>query len=305
MNPDKYTIKETHLNVGDGHKLYVQDWGNEKSVHPIIFLHGGPGSGCNDKHKKFFDPSRQRVIFFDQRGSGQSTPYGELNNNTTDDLVEDINKIADHLKLEKFILVGGSWGSCLALAHAIKYPKRVSGLVLRGIFTGSRDEINWINKGEFRTFYPEVWQKYLDDTPVEFHDDPSSYHLEQIQSSNSEQWKKSAYAMGNMECGVMTLDDRFTPDEYETYDPVPMIIEMTYMKNTCYMPDRYIIENAEKITAPVWLIQGRYDMVCPPKTAFELKDRIKNCELIWTISGHASEHETWNLIKTIAGGITN
>ncbi len=304
MTPDKYTISETFVSVGDGHNLYIHDWGNKSAKKPIIFLHGGPGSFCQDKHKGIFNPENQRVIFFDQRGSGKSTPYGELSNNTTDELVEDINKITDHLKIDKFILQGGSWGSCLAFAYAIAHPQRVIGIVLAGIYTCSQSENDWLNNGGFKSFYPDAWDEYLARTPQEHRDNPTAYHMSQIASENEDARKLSAYAYSCLEASLMKLDDRFTPDDYETFDPAGSIIEMTYIANNGFMPDRFIIENAHKIIAPVWLVQGRYDIVCPPVTAYELSSEIPNCKLILTTSGHKAEHESWNLIRTILGEIT-
>lgn len=305
MTPDKYTIKESYLEVGDGHTLYIHDWGNKLATKPILFLHGGPGSSVRDKFKTLFNPIKQRVIFFDQRGCGKSTPYGELANNTTKKLINDIELIADNLNLKQFIINGGSWGSCLALAYTISHPKRVLGLVINGIFTGSKSEIDWLNRGYFKLFYPEVWDKYLNNTPKEHHNNPTDYHLKQIKSKDKNEALKSAYIFDNLESAVMNLDDRFEADNIATYDPAGSIIEMTYLENNCFMPDRYIIDNVHKITAPVWLIQGRYDMICPPITAYEIHNKLPNSKLIWTTSGHGFVHENWNIIRTILTEITD
>ncbi len=176
MTPDDFTNQELFLDVGDGHQLYVHDWGRADAAIPIVFLHGGPGNGCDDRDKQKFDPAKQRLIFHDQRGSGKSIPLGSLENNTTSDLVEDIEKIARRLKLRNFVITGGSWGSCLALAYGIKYPKRLTGMVLQGLFTGSQDEISWLGKGRFREFYPDAWNRYSEATPPEYRSDPSAYH---------------------------------------------------------------------------------------------------------------------------------
>lgn len=305
MTPDKYTIKESYLEVGDGHTLYIHDWGNKSAEKPIIFLHGGPGSNVRDKFKALFNPTKQRVIFFDQRGCGKSTPYGEITNNTTDKLINDIELIAENLNLEKFIINGGSWGSCLALAYTIARPKRVIGLVLNGIFTGSKSEINWLNRGDFKLFYPEVWDKYLNNTPKEHQSNPTDYHIKQIKSKNKDDVLKSAYVFDCLESAVMNLDDRFEPDDIKTYDPAGAIIEITYLENNCFMPDRYIIDNVHKITAPVWLVQGRYDMICPPITAYEIHSKLPNSKIFWTISGHGIVHENWNIMRTILSEITD
>lgn len=299
MTPDEYTISEFFLDVDDGHQLYIQDWGNKKAKLPIIFLHGGPGGHCKDRHKGVFDPTRQRVIFFDQRGAGKSLPYGSLENNTTKHIVEDIEKIANHLNIKQFILTGGSWGSALALFYGLTHPQRVKAMVLSGIWTGSKQENDWIDKGLFKTFMPDAWEKYVRSVPKSYQPDPSSYHFPRILGDNQRAVKESGYAYENLEGAVIALDDRFTPDSFDDYDPAGIRIEVSYLVNTCFMPDRYILNNSHKLKMPIWLVQGRYDMVCPPKTAYELSQKIPQAELIFTISGHHQERESWNVIRSL------
>lgn len=299
MTPDQYTISEQMLDVGEGHTLYVQDWGNKAAETPIIFLHGGPGGQVKDGQKQLFDPTRERVIFFDQRGCGQSIPYGSLDHNTTADIIDDISKIADKLQLEKFILVGGSWGSALAFFYGLTHPERVAAMVLHGIWTSSKKENDWLDKGGFRTFYPDAWQRYVKSVPTEYRDDPSSYHFPRILSDDLDASKLSAYAYENLEGSAMSLDDRFTPDSLEEFDPAGIRLEVSYLTNLCFMPDRYILDNAKKLKMPIYMVQGRYDMVCPPQTAYELHQKLPDSELIWTISGHRSERESWTVIRTL------
>lgn len=300
MTPDAHTIKEFFIDVGHGHQLYVQDWGNKKAKLPIISLHGGPGGGHHDGYKANFDPAKQRIVFFDQRGSGRSVPYGSLKHNTTADLVADIEKIADALKLKKFILNGASWGVALALAYALAHPKRVAAMVLSGIFTGSQNEVDWLDKGRFRTFYPDAWERYENSVPKAHRRNPSAYHFERLLGTNEDEVRLSGYAYESLEGSVMSLDDRFHPPDPETYDPASIRIEVHYMVNRCFMPDRQILDNAAKLTMPIWLVQGRYDMVCPPTTAYELSQKLPDCRLIWTIGGHRrGEHETHTIVRTI------
>jgi proline iminopeptidase len=287
MTPDKHTNQEVFLDVGDGHQIYVHDWGQPTAKLPIVFVHGGPGSGASDRNKAFFEPVQQRVIFFDQRGAGRSLPQGSLEHNTTAELIEDIEKIAQHLQLRKFILTGNSWGSCLSLAYTLKYPKRVATMVLRGIFTGSQAEIDWVDKGGYREFFPEVWQSLLDQTPSSHTSDPVSYHQRRILGPDNLAAKNSAYIYGNVEAALMRLDDRFTTTDSSDFDASSGKIEAHYMTNRCFMPDRHIMDNAHQLTMPVWLIQGRYDMVCPPITAWELHKQLPKSELIWTTAGHS------------------
>lgn len=299
MTPDEHTIQEFFLDVGDGHQLYVYDWGNKKAKTPIIYLHGGPGGSCSDKAKNKFNPAIQRIIFFDQRGSGKSLPYGSLEHNTTPDLVEDIEKIARHLKLQKFVLTGGSWGASLALFYGIRYPQRVAAMVIDGIWTCRKIENDWLDKGGFRKFLPDVWQKYVDTVPRKYADDPSKYHFKRILGNDSGAARESGYAYESLESGIVGLDDRFVPENPTEFDPAGIRIEVSYITNGAFMPDGYIMKHAPKLTMPVWLIQGRYDMVCPPQTAHELVQKLPQGQLVWAISGHKAEHEIWSIAKVL------
>lgn len=299
MTPDEHTNQEFFLDVGDGHQLYVQDWGNKDARHAIFFLHGGPGGGVSTRYRQRFVPKVQRVIFFDQRGCGKSLPYGSLEHNTTDKLVSDITKIADKLNLKTFILAGGSWGATLALVYAIKNPARVHALVVNGIFTGRSSEIAWLDKGRFQTFFPDVWESYLAKTPVEHHEDPSAYHFKRALGSDEAAAKQSAYAYENVAGALLGLDDRFAPDDYDEYDPTAIKMEIYYLANNCFMPENYILDNAHKLTMPVWIVQGRYDMVCPPLTAYELHRKLPDSQLIWTVAGHGNDRPNYDANRTI------
>jgi proline iminopeptidase len=302
MTPDAFTNQEILLDVGDGHTLYVHDWGNKKAKTPIVFLHGGPGSGCHDRYKERFDPKLQRVIFHDQRGCGRSTPYGSLEHNTTQDLVEDIEKLATKLRLTKFTLTGGSWGSALALMYALKYPKRITKLIVAGVFTGSQSEIDWLDQGYFRIFYPELWQDFIASVPASQQKDPTAYHAKRILGKNEANVISSAEVYANLSGSIMSLDSRPSPaaSADENFDPISTKIETFYMQNKCFMPeDRYIMKNAHKLTMPTWIVQGRYDMVCPPVTAHELHQRIKGSKLIWTMASHGNDRSTYDVMRTL------
>jgi proline iminopeptidase len=305
MTPDGYTIEETHLDVGDGHRLYVHDWGDLHAPVAVLSLHGGPGTACSDSHKEYFDGSRQRVVFFDQRGVGKSTPYGSLDHNTTAHLAEDMVKVLDHAGVEKAVIMGGSWGCCLALAFAIAHPDRVHALVLYGVMTGRQEEMDWLNGGRYRTFFPEVWQWYLDRTPPEHHDDPTTYHFERILGDDDSASRESAYAYTTSDSAVMELDGRFKPAPFdEDFDPVPARIEAHYFTNSHFLPDEHILHNAQTLDMPVYLVQGRYDMICPPGNAYTLVSRLLRGELLWGISGHAPGRESWNLLRLLMLEVT-
>lgn len=300
MTPDTCTNQEFFLDVGEGHQLYVQDWGKARSGIPIIFLHGGPGAACHDSHKAMFDGHAQRVIFFDQRGAGKSLPAGAVEHNTTADLIGDIEKLADHLELDEFILTGGSWGACLALAYALEHPKRVKAMVLRGIYTASKAETEYLDKGGFRTHFPDVWERYKDMAPKKYADDPSQYHYAQAFGGDPAAAKKSIYAYSELEVSLIRLDDRHTPADFETFDPNNMKIELHYLKNNCFLPERHILNNAHKLKMPIWLVQGRYDFVCPPKTAYELHRQLPDSHLLWSAAGHSgSDRSTFDISRAL------
>lgn len=299
MNPDKYTIQEIYLDVSDGHKLYVQEWGNPKAKTPILIIHGGPGNGVDDRDKKDFDPKIHRVIFYDQRCSGNSTPLNDTVNNTTPKLVEDIEAILEKLNVNECVIIGGSWGSTLALAYALEHPKRIKSLVINGVFTGSKSEADWIIKGGWKVFYPEIWQNYASTVPEEFRNDPSSYHLNELDSGDPERIKKSAYAFESMELALLKLDEIYRPSPFETYEPKAILVEMNYDKNNFYFPENHILNNAHMLQMPVHIIQGRFDMVTPPKAAYELSKIIPNCKLYMTINGHLRQHESLSVQSLI------
>lgn len=305
MTPDEFTNQEFFLNVGDSHQLYVHDWGNPKAKTPIIFLHGGPGGSCKNRHKGLYDPKRQRVIFHDQRGCGQSTPYGSLEHNTTQDLVEDIEKIAKHLKLDKFIVVGGSWGSTLAFAYGIKYPEHVAAMVLDGVLTLAKEEIEWLDQGRFQSFFPDVWQEYLDRTPPAHRSNPSAYHFKRILGNDPLAAKESGYAYECLEGDLIWLDNRMEHENFDDYEPDGIRLEVHYLANHVFLPEEYIFKNVHKLTMPIYLIPGRYDFVAPPYIAYKLHQKLPKSELIWTVSGHADERESWNvkrvLLQQLAG----
>lgn len=299
MTPDEYTNQELMVEVGNGHTLYVQDWGNKTAKTPIFFLHGGPGNGCRDKHKLAFDPKKQRVIFHDQRGSGKSLPKGRWHHNTTQDLSEDITRIADKLKIRKFAVTGNSWGSTLSLYYAINNPERVSAVVISGVFTATKREINWINKGLFASHFPDAWERYTLTVPKTHRSNPTSYHMKRAFGKDTAKAAESIRIFSDLETSVVSLNDRHAPTPALDYDPSGAFIEMRYLSKGCFIPERYILKNAGKFTMPLYIVQGRYDFVCPPTTAYELSTLAPNAHLTWVTAGHSAEHETITAMSLI------
>lgn len=296
MIDDDFTNQTFTLNVGDGHKLYVVDWGNKKAETPFIFLHGGPGGQVEDRHKSSFDPESHRVIFFDQRGCGQSTPYGSLKSNTTKDLADDITNIAEHLNIPKFNLYGYSWGATLALYYAIQYPEKVKNLVIGGVYGGDNDLPQQFDR--LQNFFPDIYAKLFPDAPKNH---ALAHQLQsEILSGTPSQKKRACFTLGAIESTLANYDSNLAarPD-YADYDSVPAQIETHYIANDCFMPKGYLIKNAHKITAQVYIVQGRADLICPPEFAYQISQKIPRAKLFWTVSNHRKEREPNSVFRAI------
>lgn len=300
MNDDKHTIKSGHLDVGNGHNIYYQSWGNPAAT-PIFYLHGGPGGGLRDSNKLFFDPKENFVIFHDQRGSGNSTPFGKLEHNTTDDLVDDIEKLRKHLNLDKkkIHLFGGSWGSCLALIYAIKYPENVEKMLLSGIYAGTKHETDYIQQGGMSTHFPESWENYISVVPENRRSDSISYYFEKMQDKDQNVADNYIRRWNSNEVAGMSVDVDMRAILIESSDVDDRIravslIEASYFINNCYIPENYISDNVSKIAnIPSIFVQGRHDHVCPPETAWKLASAIgPKCRLHIVPGAHARGENT-------------
>ena len=298
MTNDEYTNQIFDLPVGGGHKLHIVDWGNPKSETSFIYLHGGPGGHMRDKSKICFDPTKHRVVFYDQRGCGESTPYGSLKNNNTTTLAEDIIKIADHLKIDKFNLYGFSWGSTLALYTAINYSSRVNNLIIGGVYIGTNDLPEMFNY--LATFFPEVHERILANTPTEYHKNLTKYYQDKALNGTPSEQKHACHVLNTIEGTILSYDSDFRPVEsYVDFDPIPTKIETHFIANKCFLPQGYIVKNAHKITANTYIIQGRADLVCPPAAAYKISKLIPGAKIYWSKSNHAPEREQLSLTRTI------
>ncbi len=295
MNDDSYTIKSGHLDVGDGHKIYYQQWGNHKA-EPIFFLHGGPGSGCKDKYKLTFDPKKHHVIFHDQRGSGLSTPFAAVDNNTTNNLVKDIETLRNHFKFSRISLSGGSWGSFLALVYAVSYPENVEKMLLRGIFTGTKAELDHIQQGGIAKHYPEAWQQYIELVPKNKQNDTSSYYFDKLLNGTDEEKREHTKRWVLLEASAMSIDDNYpamvlSTESYDEQTTALAILEAHYFTNNCFKSDDFLYVNASKLKdIPIVFVHGRFDHVCPPESAYSLAKRIgENCHLHYVPAGHGND----------------
>lgn len=285
-------LKSYHFRVSDIHQLYVEECGNPAG-QPVLFLHGGPGAGLSTDHRRLFDPKHFRIILFDQRGAGQSLPHAELRDNTTWDVVADIEKLRAHLNIKQWMVFGGSWGSTLALAYSQTHPTAVSHLVLRGIFLCRKEEIEWFYQRGAHQIFPDVWAKYVEPIPEEERGDFVKAFYKQLTSPNEEVRLKAAKAWSGWEgATVHLLPDpetflRFTSDAMAV---AVARIECHYFMHGCWFrTDNQLIEDVNKIRhIPAVIIHGRYDVVCPVKNAFDLYEKWPEAEFkIVADAGHA------------------
>jgi len=256
-----------HLARGD-HRVYFEQCGNPDGL-PLLFLHGGPGAGIALAHRRLFNPERFHCVLFDQRGCGQSMPHGETDGNSTQDLIGDIEALRQTLGIDRFVLFGGSWGSTLALAYAIAYPQRVSRLILRGIFLGTKAEVDWFLNGMGR-FFPEAHAIFTDFLPLDERDDLLASYHERLMSTQKHIHQPAAERWASYETSCSTL--RAGMRHVSGKSALSMArLEAHYFVNNCFFEDNHILDNIGRIRhLPAEIIQGRHDVICPPVTAVNL-----------------------------------
>jgi len=256
------------LDVGDGHRLYYEQSGNPQGV-PVVFLHGGPGAGSNPAHRRFFDPAFYRIVIFDQRGAGRSRPFASLENNTTDHLVADIERLRVHLNIHSWLVFGGSWGSTLALVYALRHTAQCRGLVLRGIFLGSTAELDWFLYG-MHTVFPEAWRRFAEFIPDDEQDDlMQAYHKRLIDPSSDVHMPAAAYWAGyETSCSNLLASPSEAPPQASSGALSLARIEAHFFVNDVFIGDTEILDGVPGLRhLPCVVVQGRYDMVCPIRTA--------------------------------------
>ncbi|MBK8174094.1 MAG: prolyl aminopeptidase [Rhodospirillales bacterium] len=267
--PEIEPYSSGRLRVGGPHSLYWEQAGNPRGV-PIVFLHGGPGAGAAAAHRRFFDPKSYRIVIFDQRGCGRSVPHGEVRENTTEDLVADIEALRCHLGIERWILFGGSWGSTLALAYGVRWPERCAGFVLRGIFLGGRREVQWFLYG-MGTIFPEAWRAFAGHLPAVERDDLLAAYYRRLIDKDPAVHMPAAAAWSRYETVCSNLIPR--PDEplLGGCDSAALAlarIECHYFVNDVFLTEDELLTGVQRIRhVPAIIVQGRYDIVCPIVTA--------------------------------------
>ncbi len=280
------------LPVGEGHEIYYEECGNPKGK-PAVYVHGGPGGGSSPGQRRVFDPQEYRIILFDQRGCGKSTPTASLENNTTWDLVEDMERLRIHLGIDRWQVCGGSWGSTLALAYSQTHAGRVTEVVLRGIFTLRKHELDWYYQGGAANLFPDEWEKFVAPIDVSERGDMISAYYRQLTSDNVSVQQTAARAWSMWEGSTINLLQR--PEQIEHFGSVSFAvafarIECHYFVNKGFFKtDGWLIENVDRIRhLPVTIIQGRYDVCTPMTTAWDLHQALPEADFhVVADAGHA------------------
>jgi len=274
------------------HQIYVECCGNPEGI-PVLFLHGGPGSGCRPNHRRYFDPKLYHIILFDQRGCGRSTPVGSLTHNSTAHLIKDIEAIRRYLHLEKWLLFAGSWGTTLALSYAIAFPDTVLALILRGVFLGREEDINWVyaQSGAARLF-PAQWQQLMSHLSPEQQQQPlESFHSLLHDPLHSTQLSTAKALYQWQACiGHLTLRESATAID-ETQLLAHFHIQLHYALAQCFIADKPILKHVQDLTAiPTWIVQGQYDLVCPSDQSWALHQALTQSQLKMVhLAGHAGD----------------
>ena len=277
LYPEIQPYNEGMLKVSDLHTIHFEESGNPNGK-PVIFLHGGPGGGIEPVYRQYFDPEKWRIIIFDQRGCGKSTPFAELRENTTWDLVADIEKLREFLKVDRWVVFGGSWGSTLSLAYSETHPDRVLGLILRGIFMLRQSELIWFYQIGASHIFPEAWEEYLKPIPLnERHDMITAYYCRLTHKDETIRLK-AARAWSVWEGSTSKLyqnQNMMHSFEQDRFAEVFARIECHYFINKGFLEhENWLLDNVDKIRdLPAVIVQGRYDVVCPMTSAWDLHTR--------------------------------
>ena len=285
------------LDVGDGHTLFYEVHGPQQSPlsakRTAVVLHGGPGGGLHRKQLQHFDLTRWRVVLFDQRGCGKSTPLYSIHKNTTWDLVADIEKLREAVGVKRWTVFGGSWGSTLALAYAAKHLDHVAALVVRGIYLGESRENDWLYKeGGASSLYPEEWTKFSQGAGTKSRKNLTATYRRLLRSKDRKTRRRAAAAWWGWESAISFLVPK--PDDSKRSEVESLaILENHYFSHNCWLKPGQLLAAARRIPAsvPVHIVQGRYDLVCPPASAFALSQAVPHAHLTFTLAGHAGSEK--------------
>jgi proline iminopeptidase len=282
------SFRSGRLAVDARHELYWEECGNPAGT-PVLFLHGGPGGGVSPQHRRFFDPAFYRIVLFDQRGAGQSTPLGEYRDNTTTLLVADIEQLRASLGIPQWLVFGGSWGSTLALAYGQAHPQACLGFILRGIFLGSQSEIDWFIDG-IKGFYPEAHQRFAEFIPADERDDLIHAYEKRLFSDDPQTYLPAARSWNRYENSCVFLLPQEDQPDSDTVSLGIGRLEAHYMLNACFLAPNQLLDGIDAIRhLPAVIVQGRYDVVCPPVSAHRLHAAWPQAQLrMIADAGHAA-----------------
>lgn len=293
LYPEIEPYQRHRLAVDELHTLHVEECGNPEGI-PVVFLHGGPGAGVSPYHRRFFDPARYRIVLFDQRGAGQSTPFAELTDNTTAHLIADIEAIRSKLGIERWVVFGGSWGSTLALAYAQTHPSRTLGLVLRGIFLGRPDELSWFNEvgGGASQIFPERWARFRDFIPAAERTSMLGAYWQRLTSDDEATRLAAAHAWSAWEGGSTTLihDPDGGGDFDDPHKAVSLaLMEAHYFRHALFLEPDQLLRDIDRIRhIPATIVHGRYDIICPMTNAWDLSQAWPEAALHVVLAGHSA-----------------
>jgi len=291
LYPELHPYFQQFLQVDETHRLYIEESGNPDGI-PVIFLHGGPGANSEPYHRRYFDPEKYRIILFDQRGCGQSTPHASLQDNTSHDLVQDMERIRAVLEINRWVVFGGSWGSTLALLYAEKYPAHVHALVLRGIFLCRDQDVKWFYQQGTSALFPDYWQDYLAPIPESERGDMISAYYKRLTGDDELAKMRAAEAWSTWEGRTACLLNNHELVDYFS-DPYVALsvarIESHFFVNQSFLEPDQIIEDAHILKdIPGYIVHGRYDVICPVQQAWDLHKAWPESELnIIADAGHA------------------
>lgn len=280
------------LKVDDIHELYVDESGTVDGI-PALFVHAGPGSGCEFDSRCFFNPEKYRIILFDQRGSGRSTPHGETRNNTLADLLEDMEKLREYLGVEQWVLFGGGWGATLSLAYAEAYPERVLGLILRGVFLGRQQDIEWFYQEGASRFYPDHWEDYIAPISENGQQDIVSAYADLMTGANELARMGAAKSFSSWEahCSTLHPNQRLIKHLNDPHRALARCkVGTHYLKNQCFMSDNQLLANVGALKdIPGIIVHGRFDIMCPLENAHKLHSAWPTSQLyIIREAGHSA-----------------
>lgn len=291
LYPEIRPYAARRLAVDSPHELYVEECGNPDGI-PILFVHGGPGSGCDAQSRCFFDPEQYRIVLFDQRGAGRSTPHAELRNNHTAALVGDMERIRDALQIESWVLFGGSWGTTLSLIYAQKYPRLVRAMILRGIFLCRPEDISWLYQGGASRLFPDYWAEFVGQVPQAEPDKLVEAYYGLLTGDNelARMSAAKAWCLWEARCSTLKPNNNIVDHMSEPHVALSMArIAAHYFTNGCFLEDGQILSRMTSIAEiPGVIIHGRYDVICPVDNAFTLSAAWPMAELqIIRDAGHS------------------